>query len=80
MVCLEVMKFNVVSFHSGSLVLFATRMPLFFAGSTVRCYCFVRSETSCSCLKVMSYYSICTICLCLAYQNYLRTALIGCFA
>lgn len=79
MVCLrEVMKFNVVSFHSDSLVLFTVERLRTSGGSTG--HHSAGSETSYSYLKVMSYYFfISTICLCLAYQNFLRISLIGCF-
>lgn len=71
------MKFNVVSFHSDLLVLFAAvRQPISVGFAARRS---TESKTSCSCLKVMSYYSICTICLCLACLSSLRTSLIGYF-
>ena len=71
------MKFNVVSFHSDLLVLFVAGKPPISAGFATRRS--TESKTSCSCLKVMSYYSICTICLCLVCLNSHRTSLIGYF-
>ena len=71
------MKFNVVSFHSDLLVLFAAGRPPTSKGFAARRS--AESKTSCFCLKVMSYYSICTICLCLACPSSRRTSLIGYF-
>ena len=77
MVCLEVMKFNVVSFHSDLLILSTAKRPQSSEDSATHCSAVLR--TFYFCLKVMSYYSICTICLCLAYPSCLRTGQIGCF-